>query len=62
MQVSVHVLENKTLCSTCMFQKRDSLREKRFSELSEQYEEAITMQNWRAARVEKLLGVGRGEF
>lgn len=32
------MLENKILCSTSMFQKRYSMRQKRFSKLSDQYE------------------------
>ena len=55
------VLENKTLCSTCMFQKRYSMREKRFSELSEQYEVVMPMKSEGAAGVQKLLDAGRSE-
>lgn len=38
------MLENKTLCSASMFQKRYSMRQKRFSKLSEQYEVVMPME------------------
>lgn len=37
LQVSAHVLENEILCSIHTFQKRHSMREKRFNELNGQY-------------------------
>lgn len=52
-QVSAHVLENKTLLSVCF--RKESTRKKRFSELSEQYEVVIPVTNQGASGVTEVL-------